>query len=62
MIKRVFYAWYDTALGAFRVSLLPPDAPVRPSAVLPSRADVMALATRKRATVHWWPPVPYGLA
>jgi hypothetical protein len=56
VIKRVWYAWLER--GKFRVSKYPADAPVRPSGVFDTKADVDALAIKKRATVHWDHPLP----
>jgi hypothetical protein len=58
MIRRRYYGWFDTRDGVFRLSLYPSDAPVRPSLVLPSKAEADAYASRKRATITWWPPLP----
>jgi hypothetical protein len=52
---KLIYAWRDEEARNFRVSLLPPDAPVRPSVAVAEKADVMAIAEKKRATVFWWP-------
>jgi len=44
--------------GGYRVTTEPPDAPVRPSVECETRAEVDALAKRRRARVVWWPPLP----
>lgn len=54
----MLYGWFDTARREFRVSLYPLDAPVRPSIAVQSMGDVLAIAARKKAVVHWWPPLP----
>lgn len=61
--KRTLYAWLDARSRgqAFRVSLFPPDAPVRPSLAVERKADVLDIAERKRAEVIWWPPLPMGV-
>lgn len=43
--------------GLYRVTTEPPDAPVRPSVECETRAEVDAIASRKRARVVWWPPL-----
>ncbi len=58
MIKRQYYGWLDAGTGKFRISLYPADAPVRPSVELNSIEEVNALIKQKRATIHWWPPLP----
>jgi hypothetical protein len=58
MIKRDYYGWYDAKAKNFRVSLFPADAPVRPSVAIETKAEVMALVMKKRANIHWWPPLP----
>ena len=61
MAKPALYAWFDPNLREFRVSRYPADAPVRPSIALTDKADVLAIAKRKRADVIWWPPLPQGV-
>lgn len=56
-LARLYYGWFDPTAKMFRLSLLPPDAPVRPSLPFPSKSEAMALAQRKRATIMWWPPL-----
>ena len=51
--KKTIYAWFDGR--EFRLSLYPPDAPVRPSVSVQTKGDVIAIANRKHATVFWWP-------
>ena len=58
----MLYGWFDATRREFRVSLYPPDAPVRPSIAVQTKGDVIAIAARKRAVVHWWPPLPYEVA
>lgn len=53
---RLIYASLDQ--GLYRVSLEPPDAPVRPMVECETRAEVDAIAKRKRARIVWWPPLP----
>lgn len=55
--RRQFYAWFDQRHQDFRLSLYPPDAPVRPSTGFASKSDVMALAARKYGEVLWLPPL-----
>lgn len=57
MIRRQFYGWYDLRRREFRLSLAPPDAPVRPSLGFPTKVDVVEYAQRKRGTIMWWPPL-----
>ena len=52
------YGWYIPKTRQFRVSRLPPDAPVRPSILMDNLSEVTALVERKRATILWWPPLP----
>lgn len=59
--KRQFYGWFDPRDGTFRVSLYPPDAPVRPSGRFETLAEVTALIERKRGNILWWPPLPTTL-
>ena len=57
MIKRTFYAWHDAPGGVYRISLIPPDGPIRPSLAMESVDDVKAYAQRKRAKLIWHPPL-----
>lgn len=61
MIRRRLYGWHDAKKNVFRVSWWPADAPVRPSIEIETKAEVDAMAKRKRADVFWWPPLPPGL-
>jgi hypothetical protein len=54
--KQQFFGWFDGE--SFRVSRLPADAPVRPSASFETLEEVNALIERKRAQILWWPPLP----
>jgi hypothetical protein len=58
VIKRQYFGWLDAEKHTFRVSLYPPDAPVRPSVEIETKDEVMALIERKRASIYWWPPLP----
>lgn len=53
----LYYGWFDRRTHVYRVSRLPPDAPVRPSMAFDSRAEVMAMISKKRADIMWWPPL-----
>lgn len=57
MICRLYYAWFDHKDQAFRLSLYPADAPVRPSIAFQTKAEVNALVERRKARVMWWPPL-----
>lgn len=57
MIKRTFFGWFDSQEGVFRLSLIPPDGPIRPSLALETKEDVDEYARRKRARVLWYPPL-----
>ena len=57
MIRRIYYGWYDARTSQWRLSRLPPDAPVRPSIAFTTKADLMAWTARKRVVVHWYPPL-----
>lgn len=57
MARRRYYGWFDPKKREFRLSLLPPDAPVRPSIALPSLTEVNEMARRRRAEVLWHPPL-----
>lgn len=57
VIRREFFGWRDRE-GKFHVSRYPADAPVRPSITFDTIEDVDALMVKKRARVHWWPPLP----
>jgi hypothetical protein len=57
MIRRQYYGWYDPKRQEFRLSLLPPDAPVRPSVSYSSMAEIQQMALRRRAQVLWLPPL-----
>jgi hypothetical protein len=52
---RLIYASHQQ--GLYRVTLEPPDAPVRPSVECETRAEVDAFAKRRRARIVWWPPL-----
>ncbi len=52
MIHRRYYGWFDGLM--YRISLWPPDAPVRPSWALPTREDAEDYVRRKRGTVLWF--------
>lgn len=60
VIRRKFYAWLDRRLNVYRLSLLPPDAPVRPSIQFETKAEIMTYAEKKRADLMWYPPLPKG--
>jgi hypothetical protein len=53
--RRQFYGWL--AGGEYRVSLVPPDGPVRPSVAFESRKEAEQWADRKRGEVYWYPPL-----
>jgi hypothetical protein len=55
----MLFGWYLPDKREFRLSLYPADAPIRPSIALPTREDAENFAERKRATIYWWPPLPY---
>ena len=57
MIRRQYYGWFDRMRNEWRLSLLPPDAPVRPSKAFLSKGEVAAFIQRKRCTVLWYPPL-----
>jgi hypothetical protein len=59
LIRRLYYGWM-TKDGTFRVSAYPPDSPVRPSVVIQTKAEVVAMIEKKRADIYWWPPLPYS--
>jgi hypothetical protein len=59
VIKRLFYGWIGRR-GEFRLSLYPPDAPIRPSGEFETRADAEAFVTRKRGRLLWIPDLPMG--
>jgi hypothetical protein len=52
-----YYGWFDRRSMTFRVSRLPPDAPVRPSIEFASRADAVEVMERRRGTIMWSPPL-----
>jgi hypothetical protein len=56
-IRKVYYGWFDARSNQFRISRLPPDAPVRPSVAYDSRSEVVAVIERKRAELLWIPPL-----
>jgi hypothetical protein len=56
--RRLYYGWFDRVNNMFRLSLYAPDAPVRPSLEVATKAEAIAYAERKRADVYWWPPLP----
>lgn len=58
VIRKLYFGWWDMKSLAFRISLYPPDSPVRPSLAIDSMAEVKALLERKRADVFWSPPLP----
>lgn len=53
--RKIYYGWFDARTGAYRVSLLPPDAPVRPSLAFETLGEIMGFADKKRAEVVWIP-------
>jgi hypothetical protein len=57
VIKRTFYGWMGRR-GEFRLSLYPPDAPVRPSGEFESKEEAESFVARKRGKVLWWPLLP----
>lgn len=58
MRRRIlYYGWFDRRARVYRISLLPPDAPVRPSLAFESRAELAAVLERKRWDVMWLPPL-----
>jgi hypothetical protein len=60
VIKRQFFAWFDPDKREYRVSLVAPDSPVRPSIIFEERADLEEYVERKRGRLMWWPPLPLG--
>ena len=58
MIRRRYYGWWDEKDKVFRLSLVPPDCPVRPSLALETKAEADEWLRRKRGDVYWWPPLP----
>ena len=58
VIRRTFFGWLDSRENVFRLSLIPPDCPIRPSLAFETKADVDDYARRKRARVLWFPPLP----
>jgi hypothetical protein len=58
MIHRLYYAWLDQRRGVYRISLYPPDAPIRPSIEMESKAAVIAWVERKRGRLMWIPELP----
>lgn len=52
---RLIYVSHEQ--GLYRVTIEPPDAPVRPSVECETRAEVDALARRRHARIVWWPPL-----
>ena len=60
-MPHLFYAWYDPKANAYRLSRMPPDAPVRPSVTFEKRSELLTMAHRKRAEVMWSPPLPPNL-
>jgi hypothetical protein len=52
---RLIYASQEQ--GRYMVTIEPPDAPVRPCIECETRAEVEALAKRRRARIVWWPPL-----
>jgi hypothetical protein len=61
VIKKLYYGWLDKRTGEFRVSLYPPDAPVRPSIAVATKKEAVDFATRKRAQIYWSPELPLGV-
>ena len=52
-----YYGWFDRARRTFRVSRLPPDSPVRPSAEFYNKQEIDEFMERKRGDVLWSPPL-----
>ena len=56
-IKRRYYGWLKN--DRFHLSLLPPDAPVRPCISYDSSDEIRALLSSRRGMeILWWPPLP----
>jgi hypothetical protein len=59
MRKRpLLYGWFDSRERLFRLSRLPPDAPIRPSIALTTLEEAKEVAARKKTEILWWPPLP----
>ena len=57
-IRLQLYGWYIPTTRQFRLSRFPQDAPVRPSILFDTMAEVMEYRDRKKASILWWPPLP----
>lgn len=56
--RRQYYGWFDPTERVYRLSLYPPDAPVRAAVEYQNRSEVNAVLEKKRGDVYWWPPLP----
>lgn len=56
-VRRLYYGWYDQKTQTFRVSLMPPDAPVRPSIPFEGRMEIVEMVRKRRADILWSPPL-----
>jgi hypothetical protein len=57
--RRLYYAYQ--VKHQYLLSLLPPDAPVRPSLKFESLSELTEFVRRKKALVYWWPPLSQQL-
>ena len=55
MIHRRYYGWFDGT--KYRLSRLPPDAPIRPSVSFDTRKEMDAWLERKRGILVWGQPL-----
>ncbi len=55
--RTLFYGWFEPRTQTFRISRLPPDAPVRPSVGFGTAEEVIELVDRKHADIMWLPPL-----
>ncbi len=62
MIRRELFGWFDPKIQAYRLSKIPPDCPIRPCLTFETKEETREFIQRKRAIVHWWPPLPNRVA
>lgn len=59
--RPLYYAWYDPKGPVYRLSRLPPDAPVRPSIPFQRKSELMEMLDKRKARVMWLPELPSNL-
>ena len=61
MSRPLFYGWFDQNKKVYRLSKMPPDAPIRPSRSFETLRETLSLIEHRRWQVMWIPPLPKEL-